>query len=81
MNPYFVLLSVLIHKSMGTLFRKQYQDESSWAFKQPTNRYEKININGQLVKTLTTIPMDASSIVRYLLESKINYASCFILIF
>ena len=78
MYPYFVLLSVLIHKSMGTIFRKQYQDESSWAFKHPTNRYEKININGQLVKTLTTIPMDASSIVRYLIESKINYVSCFI---
>ena len=78
MYPYFVLLSVLIHKSMGTIFRKHYQDESSWAFKHPTNRYEKLNINGRLVKTLTTIPMDASSIVRYLLDSKINYVSCFI---
>ena len=66
---------------MGTIFGKQYQDESSWAFQHPTNRYEKININGQLVKTLTTISMDASSIVRYFLDIKINYVSCFIHIF
>lgn len=63
---------------MGTIFRQNYQDESSWGFKHPTNRYEKININGQLVQTLTTIPMDASSKVGYLLDTKINHVSYFL---
>ena len=63
---------------MGTIFRQNYQDESSWGFKHPTNRYAKINIDGQLVKKLTTIPMDASSMVGYLLDTKIDYINYFI---
>ena len=62
----FILLSILTCTSHGFQVRKSYQDETSWSFQHPTARYKKLSINPFLVQTLSTIPMDASSSVRYI---------------
>ena len=66
----FIFISVLIQISIGVKFRKSYQDASSWSFQHPTIRYKKMEINGLAVNTLSTIPMNASSSVRYVLVQK-----------
>ena len=60
----FILLPILSLKSSATYFRRNYQDQTSWAFHQPTVRYEKAKFDKTLVKNLATIKIDKADDVR-----------------
>ena len=69
---HLILLSILIKISFCAKFREIYADETSWTFQHPSTRYKKVEINGEMVQSLSTIPMNASSSVRFLFCIKIN---------
>ena len=69
---HFILLSILIKISHCAKFRDNYADETSWSFLHPSTRYKKVEINGQMVLSLSTIPMNASSSVIFLFHIEIN---------
>ena len=75
MNMYlhFILLNILIKISFCAKFLEGYKDETSWEFLHPSTRYKKIEINGEIVQTLSTIPMNASSSVGFIHQIEINF--------
>ena len=62
----FILLPIVSLKSSATYFRRNYQDQTSWAFHQPTVRYEKAKFDKTLVKNLASIKIDKADDVRIL---------------
>ena len=62
----FILLPILSLKSSAIVFKRNYQDQTSWAFHQPTIRYEKAKFEKTLVKNLASIKIDKADDVRIL---------------
>ena len=82
MNMYmhFILLNILIKISFCAKYPLLYEDETSWSFLHPSNRYKKIEINGEMVQTLSTIPMNASSSVGFICLNKMNFKTSYIIL-
>ena len=51
-------MSIVILKSSATVYRKTYQDQTSWSFQNPTTRYTKARFDKSLVKTLGTMSVN-----------------------
>ena len=60
----FILLPILFLKSSAIVRRRNYQDQTSWDFHQPTVRYEKAKFDKTLVKNLASIKIDKADDVR-----------------
>ena len=51
-------MSVVILKSSATVYRKTYQDQTSWSFRYPSTRYTKARFDKSLVKSLGTMAIN-----------------------
>ena len=54
----FILMSIVTLQSSATIYRKTYQDQTSWSFQHPTTRYTKARFDKSLVKSLGTMTVN-----------------------